>query len=151
MRIPTCRIAGWIVLAAVVAAGCTEGQRPAPAPAGPIIFHITTRQAWAEAVRVGRYEPEDLRMYESIPCSVRSQVIGVANEFFKDRKGLVLLYIDSAKVRPEIRYVDMDGTTPIGPHIYGPLDVAAVVRVADFTPQADGKFVMPPEVGGPKK
>jgi uncharacterized protein (DUF952 family) len=140
-----------MVLAALLTSGCTDGQRSSPAagkavaPVKPIIYHITTREAWDEATKTGRYEPDALRMDGSIPCSARSQLIGVANDLFKGQKGLVLLYIDSARVKPEIRYLDLDGTTPIGPHIYGPLAVDAVVRVVDFVPRADGLFVMPPE------
>jgi uncharacterized protein (DUF952 family) len=150
VQIRVCSIACGMILALVAAAGCTEAQRKpaaggAAAPVGPIIYHIAPREAWDDGKNAGRYAPDALLMDGSIPCSTRSQLISVANMIFSGRQGLVLLYIDSAKVKPEIRYLDMDGKEPIGPHIYGPLNLDAVVRVADFVPRADGTFAMPPE------
>ena len=34
-------------------------------------------------------------------------------------------------------------TASLFPHIYGPLNVSAVIQVMDFAPEADGKFKLP--------
>ncbi len=38
---------------------------------------------------------------------------------------------------------DDQRTASLFPHIYGPLNVSAVIQVMDFAPGADGKFKLP--------
>lgn len=110
-----------------------------------VIFHITRRKQWAQAKRVGIYMGDTLGAEGFIHSSTPQQALKVANRIFRGKKGLVLLCIDPAKVRPEIRYeVAQDGEEY--PHIYGPLNVDAVVKVLKFEPGEDGMFVLPKEV-----
>lgn len=64
-------------------------------------------------------------------------------------KGLVLLCIAANKVQSEIRYEGI-GSEELYPHIYGPLNVNAVMKVADFEPAKNGKFVLPKEIADTK-
>jgi uncharacterized protein (DUF952 family) len=74
----------------------------------------------------------------------------VANYFFKAEPGaFVLLCIDEAAVSAEVKW-EAAGDQ-IFPHIYGPLNLDAVVRVLDFPRRADGEFVMPPELAKPNE
>ena len=57
--------------------------------------------------------------------------------------GLVLLEIDTRRVGAEIRYENCEGGQEDFPHIYGALELGAVVRVAAFEPGEDGSFAMP--------
>jgi uncharacterized protein (DUF952 family) len=47
---------------------------------------------------------------------------------------------DSARVKPEIRYENLEGGANLFPHIYGALALDAVVAVHDFPPGEDGSF-----------
>jgi uncharacterized protein (DUF952 family) len=78
-----------------------------------------------------------------IHCSTRDQVIQVANARFRGDSGLVLLHVDTDKVRHKIVYENLEGGQQLFPHIYGELNVDAVVRVAPFEPGADGSFSLP--------
>jgi uncharacterized protein (DUF952 family) len=60
--------------------------------------------------------------------------------------GLVLLEIETGQVKPEIKYENCEGGEETFPHIYGPLDPRAVVRVMAFEPGEDGRFVMPSSI-----
>jgi uncharacterized protein (DUF952 family) len=109
-----------------------------------MIFHITRREQWTRAKRVGLYMGDTLGTEGFIHSSTPQQVLKVANRVFRGRKGLVLLCIDPEKVRPEIRYeAAQDGEEY--PHIYGPLNVDAVVQALKFEPGEDGTFVLPKE------
>ena len=71
-----------------------------------------------------------------------------ANQFYAGQKDLVLLCIDTKKTEAEVKYeapacADDQRMESLFPHIYGPLNVSAVVRVVDFVPGADGKFKLP--------
>ena len=110
----------------------------------PEIFHIARQADWEAAVNAGTYRESTLgRTLEQegfIHCSQRQQVAGVANAFYRDVDGLVLLVIDVDRVGAEVRYEAVgDGTEPF-PHIYGPLNVDAVVAVHRFEPGRDGTF-----------
>ena len=79
-----------------------------------------------------------------IHASGTTQVAGVANAVYRDAgEDLVLLEIDTDRVRPEIRYEDVPGAPGPFPHIYGPLNPDAVVAIRPFAPGPDGLFTFP--------
>jgi uncharacterized protein (DUF952 family) len=110
-----------------------------------VILHITGLDAWAKARLVGTYRAESLDTEGFIHCSTPEQVIKVANTFFVGQQGLVLLYIEPDKVQPEIRYETADGNERF-PHIYGALNLDAVLRVAEFESNEDGLFKLPADL-----
>lgn len=110
-----------------------------------IILHITSRGQWEQARGEGRYRGDTLESEGFIHCSTPAQVVRVANALFRGRKDLVLLCIDSAKVRPAIRDEDA-GQGEHFPHVYGPLNPDAVVAIVDFPAKEDGSFELPAEI-----
>jgi uncharacterized protein (DUF952 family) len=71
------------------------------------------------------------------------QVAPVANAIYAGERGLLVLAIDPAHLTPEIRYERVPGWEDPFPHVYGPLDVAAVVATHPLEPGADGTFSFP--------
>ena len=108
-----------------------------------IIFHITKREAWDEALAAGVYSPEMFPVEGFIHCSSQDQFIRVANIRFRGQTGLVLLSIDTEKVTAPIVYENLEGGQELFPHIYGELNIDSVVEVVDFAPAADGHFSQP--------
>jgi uncharacterized protein (DUF952 family) len=114
------------------------------------ILHITHRTDWEAAASSGYYAPASLDVEGFIHCSTFAQTADTANQFFANQQGLVLLCIDTAKTDAKVRYegpadVQDPRTELLFPHIYGPLNLSAVVRVAEFAPNKHGKFQLPPE------
>jgi uncharacterized protein (DUF952 family) len=109
----------------------------------PIIYHITRKSDWDTALAAGSYTADSLTTEGFIHCSTAQQVIATANRIFKGKRGLVLLCVDTNKVKPEIRHENLEGGKDLFPHIYGALDVEAVTAVHDFLPQDDGSFDLP--------
>jgi uncharacterized protein (DUF952 family) len=109
------------------------------------IFHITQSQEWGSAKNVGTYRGSTLDTEGFIHCSTLAQVIGSANRFFKDRKDLVIITIDCDRVKPEIRY-EGETINNLFPHIYGALNIEAVVQEIDFACEEDGLFRLPAEL-----
>lgn len=107
------------------------------------IFHITKRDQWERAKREGSYKTESLTSEGFIHCSTSEQVVRTANRLFRGQIGLVLLEIDTGRVKAEIKYENCEGGEEAFPHIYGALDPDAVVRVMTFEPGEEGSFVMP--------
>lgn len=109
----------------------------------PIILHITTPSAWAEAQQQGEYTADSLATEGFIHCSTPAQVIYVANERFRGRTDLILLVITSHLVRPAIVYEDCYETGQQFPHIYGPLNLNAVSQILPLPPDENGLFTLP--------
>lgn len=110
------------------------------------ILHIVAHDAWMEAVRAGEYHAPSLETEGFIHCSTPDQIIATAGRYYAGQTGLALLEIDPTKLRSELR-IEALGTPEPYPHIYGPLNLDAVVRVHDFPPLADGSFRLPAGVG----
>jgi uncharacterized protein (DUF952 family) len=112
----------------------------------PIIFHIAASTEWDAAKAAGLYAADSLAAEGYIHCSTLRQVHATANRIFKGRRDLVLLCVDTQRVAAEIRYENLEGGTSQFPHVYGPLEVTAVVAVHDLPPASDGTFEMPPRL-----
>lgn len=91
------------------------------------LFHITTREQWNHAVIAGRYQAESLVLEGFIHLSTENQLEATARRHFAGRGDLVVLEIDPARLRWEIRWEDSHGESY--PHLYGPLETEAVIDV----------------------
>ena len=116
-----------------------------------IILHITPREAWEASVSGGYYKPSSLSSEGFIHCSTIEQTVETANQFYPNQQGLALLCIDENKLESKVKYegpacANDQRTSSLFPHIYGPLNASAVVRVVEFVPNADGKFELPLEI-----
>jgi uncharacterized protein (DUF952 family) len=107
-----------------------------------IFFHIATRDEWDAAARAGEYRADTLETEGFIHCSSAHQVAAVANARFRGREDLVLLWIDPARLRAEIKYEDASDGSGKYPHIYGPINTDAVARVTEYIEKA-GSFPTP--------
>ncbi len=112
------------------------------------VFHIVKRSEWELAAARGSYAAASLRAEGFIHCSTIAQVIDTANRFYRGERDLVVLCIDEARVRAELRYEAPAGRHGESmrdrfPHLYGELNVDAVVRVVELPCEADGSFRLP--------
>jgi glutathione S-transferase len=62
----------------------------------------------------------------------------VANSFYRGRTDVLLLSIDESKLTAEVREENAEGSAEVFPHIYGPLNVDAVVSVRRLELASDG-------------
>ena len=116
-----------------------------------MIFHITSRIAWDDARHQGDYRAESLAIEGFIHCSTISQVLPVAENFYKAQNGLVLLVIEPTLLSSDLIWEPPSGESPPPgvptgdpfPHIYGPINLDAVVKVVDLQKNADNTFILP--------
>jgi len=116
-----------------------------------MIFHITSYEAWSEAEMNGEYLAESLKTEGFIHCSTLAQVLPVAENFYKGQTGLVLLEIEPTLLSSDLKWEPPSGGTPPPgvpagdqfPHIYGPINLNAVLKVVDFDPNPDGSRTLP--------
>lgn len=105
------------------------------------IFHLATDEAWTDALTTGTYTVStlglDLAEVGFIHCSQAEQVTGVHERFYRDVAApLTLLTIDTDLLAEPWRLEPVDGEPLPFPHIYGPLNVDAVVATEPFRPSA---------------
>jgi glutathione S-transferase len=119
----------------------------------PRIYHLTSVSAWQQARSAGSYAEStrglSLAEVGFIHCSSASQVPQVAGAYYRDVPDLVLLVIDPSRLAADVRDEDLDGQGQRFPHIYGPLNLDAVIAVVPYAPGADGSFAAPTENSGP--
>jgi uncharacterized protein (DUF952 family) len=110
-----------------------------------LILHITSKKEWLEAQQRGEYIAPSLETEGFIHCSTENQVLHVANAFYRGRNDLVLLKLDEAKLKPEIKWEPPAGLPAPGisnsdlfPHIFGAINLTAVASVLNFEPDSAG-------------
>jgi len=118
-----------------------------------MIFHITSRTDWEAAQARGEYIAESLATEGFIHCSTISQVIPVANNFYKGQNDLLLLQIEPTLLSSTLKWeAPSGGTPPPGvpegdqfPHVYGLINLNAVVNVIELVTDSNGQFSLPKE------
>ena len=109
------------------------------------ILHVTTPDAWRRAAETPFYEAESLAVEGFIHNCRPDQLRGVLGRHFAGHQVLVLLVIDPSLLTSEVR--EEAAADDTFPHIYGPIDRAAVVSVLPIEADSAGRFTLPDEVG----
>ncbi len=98
-----------------------------------MIFHITDQARWARSQAEGSHtgSTRDVELADEgyIHCSTASQVNGVLERFYVGVDGLLLLHVDETLLTSPLVTEQLDGAPEAFPHVYGPIDLAAVVHV----------------------
>lgn len=103
-----------------------------------LLFHIATRADWEK--RDSTYAPAQFAREGFIHCSTARQLEWVASQRFCSRDDLVVLTIDPGRVGPRIVYENLEGGRENFPHIYGLLNLDAVVATRPSRTDEDGRF-----------
>lgn len=96
------------------------------------IYHITTRQQWAEALQLGHYDSDTLATEGFIHCSTEDQVAGVLDRYYQGQSGLLKLKIEKAKIERPLIFELAGSINEVFPHIHGALNLDAIVAVEEL-------------------
>lgn len=108
-----------------------------------MIYHITTENAWQSAQESKHYSPESLKTEGFIHCSDHFQLEGTANRFYDQTPDLIVLEIDPDKLVSRLVYENLEGGEMLFPHIYGALNIDAVIATFHFARADCGRLVLP--------
>ena len=116
-----------------------------------MICHITTRAAWNAAQAGGLFRSPEFDDVGFIHCSTPEQVLLIANAYFAGKTDLLMLVIDPDRLKAPLRWEPPHaiGRLPsftqgaVFPHVYGPINVDAVMRVVELVPGVSGTFMVP--------
>jgi uncharacterized protein (DUF952 family) len=108
-----------------------------------LIYKISSRMAWMEAEKAGRFDgaPVDLRD-GFIHFSAADQVAETARRHFSGEGDLLLIAVEAESLGNALKWEASRGGA-LFPHLYAPLDLAAVVWARDLLLGDDGLHVFP--------
>lgn len=110
---------------------------------GRMLCHILSGKDLEIAQKEGVYTPSSLESEGFIHCSTVAQTLRTANTFYRNQDDLMLLWIAEDEVNAEIRFEDLKNEDMLFPHIYGALNLDAVVDQQPFIKGEGGKFILP--------
>ena len=93
------------------------------------ILHVTPGALWEEAQAQGEYRGDTLATEGFIHCCLPGQLVGVISRYFLGQTGLVVLRTKPERLTSPLRWESPPGSTEMFPHLYGPLNLDAVVEV----------------------
>jgi uncharacterized protein (DUF952 family) len=115
------------------------------------IYHLAPAARWQAWPADAPYLPAEYEADGFIHCTAGDDVmLGVANRFYRGAPGdFVLLMIDPERLSAPVKWepaVHPDGaraasTAPLFPHIYGPIDRAAISEARPVRRAPDGAFL----------
>jgi uncharacterized protein (DUF952 family) len=110
-----------------------------------ITYHGTPKQYFESLDPLEPYVPQDFAKDGFIHTTEGREALALTlTRYYQGhREPYVVLFIDQDRVGAPVRY---DDAAQLFPHIYGPLNRDAIVRVADIQRADDGTFFRPPHV-----
>jgi uncharacterized protein (DUF952 family)/ribosomal protein S18 acetylase RimI-like enzyme len=104
-----------------------------------VLVHLIEPAAWRAALTDDAVRPPSLATAGFVHLSRPDQVHLPARRLFPDRRDLVLLVVDPARLTDPVRFEPGHPEDPEDvrfPHLYGPLPVSAVVATVPYRPPA---------------
>lgn len=97
-----------------------------------MIYHVVTKAMWKDSLDKGFYEAPSLATEGFIHTSKEEQVKGVLERYYQNQVNLLLLHIDESKLTAELKYELAPSVNELFPHIYGRLNLDAVVHISEI-------------------
>jgi len=103
-----------------------------------MIYHITDGATWESSQQAGQHTGStrgvELAQEGYIHCSSAEQWPGVLDRFYSDATDLLLLHIDEELLTSPLVYEQLPGMPEPFAHVYGPINLDAVVRTERLRP-----------------
>jgi uncharacterized protein (DUF952 family) len=113
-------------------------------PPATKIYKICDATLWREAERFGMFRGSTADRRDGfIHFSTSAQVVETAMKHFDGMRDLLLVHVNAAKLGDRLKWEPSRGGA-LFPHLYGELDLTAVIRVEPLPLGADGRHEFPP-------
>jgi len=108
-----------------------------------VIYKICPASAWREAERQGMFRGSEADLRDGfIHFSTAAQVAETARKHFFGQTGLFLIAVDPDQLGQALRW-ERSRNGDLFPHLYGELDLGAVVSVHSMLARSDGSHDIP--------
>lgn len=109
-----------------------------------VVYKICSAPLWRAAERAGVFRGSEVDLRDGfIHFSSAAQVVETASKHFAGQSDLLLMHIDAGKLGDRLKW-EPSRAGALFPHLYGDLDVAAIMRVDPLPLGPDGQHVFPP-------
>lgn len=97
-----------------------------------IIYHVVLPETWAKFEGRPSFRTPSLETEGFIHCSFESQLEGVINRYYANAGELLVLHIDTDKLKSKLVKEESTGGE-LYPHIYGRINMDAIAHVEPRT------------------
>ena len=104
------------------------------------IFVLMSKATLRESQSSGQFAPESLQTEKFIHASPADQLTRVANKYYSENNTVYVAVVKKTAVQAPIKWEPATGG--LYPHIYGPLNMSAVVELQPFFRNEDGNFAI---------
>lgn len=104
------------------------------------IYHLITNSEWEKISQNEYYSPESLDTEGFIHFSQKNQIPDVIERYYKNIQDLMILKIDINKLESKLLYEQVIDHG-IFPHLYGRLNLNAVIGVYSITVDNNNQFL----------
>jgi uncharacterized protein (DUF952 family) len=109
----------------------------------PTIYKILSAEEWHAAEHAGVFSGSAVDLRDGfIHFSTAEQMIETAQKHFSGQRDLVLLSIDAATLGDRLKWEPSRGGA-VFPHLYGAMELGAVLQVAPLPLDAGDRHVFP--------
>ncbi|WAJ72294.1 DUF952 domain-containing protein [Catenovulum adriaticum] len=104
----------------------------------PYIYLLSSQAEYEQALQNGQLIRDSIKTEGFIHASPKNQLNRVANKFYKNTHKPLLLTVEKEKILSTVKYEPAKGG--LYPHIYGPLNINAVVKALPISTNKNGDF-----------
>ena len=113
-----------------------------------VIVHLVPAAEWPGIDAAREYRPATLEASGYVHCVAPERTVAVAEALFSGRDDLLAVCLDVDRLDAPVTYEGAEASddaesTDDFPHVYGPLNPAAVVAVVPLPPDDDGGYSLP--------
>lgn len=106
-----------------------------------MILHCMKKETWEKVQNNKYFGEKSLELEGFIHCSPVEYMWRIAPIFKDTTDELVLLCIDIDKLESEVRWEDGDNCVRCYPHVYGLINVDAVIKVLPYLKDEKGNWI----------
>lgn len=92
------------------------------------IYHVISQIDWEDVKKSEFYAPDSLIREGFIHFSLREQIPGVIERYYKDQTGLLVIKVEINKLKSKLEFEQVPDSG-LFPHLYGKLNMNAVIGV----------------------
>lgn len=104
-----------------------------------LIYILCSESTYASAQQAGVYTVDSLANEGFIHASPAHQLTRVANKYYAHLPELLVLVVNEQAVQSEVKWEALSTPEPY-PHIYGPLNLEAIMRTEHVSRMPDGNY-----------
>ena len=104
----------------------------------PYIYLLSSEQEYDNAIKQGALIRESIQSEGFIHASPKNQLTRIANKFYTKTIKPLILRVDKDKIAANVKWEPATGG--LYPHIYGPLNVDAIVDVKKISLNNNGEY-----------